>query len=329
MSTLIGKNILLISPSFFGYEKEIVKQLQAFGLNVHFIDDRINNDTLTKSIIRLGLSRRFLAQKFKTYFINELQKPSFEKVDFVLAISPEGFSREIVLEYRRYLPNTKFILYMWDSLKNKKNAIDSLSLYDLKFSFDLEDKERYNLNFLPLFYIDDYKNQKVNLYPKYKFCFIGTAHSDRVELVNKIVKNYNRDSKYTYLYIQSRWLFLYNKLTNVHFKDINFNDVNFNSLSKEKTVELINESEIIIDIHHPDQIGLTMRQIEMIGARKKVITTNQNVINYDFYNPVNILVIDRNNPVIPDKFVLGKYLELDHKVYEKYSLSHWLNSILN
>jgi|JI10StandDraft_1071094.scaffolds.fasta_scaffold191463_2 hypothetical protein len=329
MSNPNCKNIILISPSFFGYEIEISNKLKQLGYNVHFIDDRKSNDTFTKSILRLGIFKSFLLKKFKSYFLNELDKSLFNfNVDYVIVISPEGFSREILLEFKLKLPHSKFILYMWDSMLNKKNAVDCLPYYNFKYSFDSNDAHFYNLNFLPLFYIDDYKLE-INKCPRYKFCFIGTAHSDRIELVKNIVEKYSDFSFFMYFYLQSRFLYYYFKLSGTNFKNVKSNEINYTSLNKFETIEIINDSEIIIDIHHPNQVGLTMRQIEMIAARKKVITTNPHVSKYDFYNPKNILIIDRDHPIIPNQYVNELYVDLDSSIYDKYSINNWLITMLN
>ncbi|MCV4677987.1 hypothetical protein OFC08_34485, partial [Escherichia coli] len=59
-------------------------------------------------------------------------------------------------------------------------------------------------------------------------------------------------------------------------------DVEFEPLSQSEVVEMMKCSEIIIDIHHPRQRGLTMRTIECIGLNKKIITTNEDIKKYDF-----------------------------------------------
>lgn len=70
-----------------------------------------------------------------------------------------------------------------------------------------------------------------------------------------------------------------------------------------------------------------MRTIETHGMRKKLITTNQNIKNYDFYDENNILIVDRKNPVIPYAFVESKYKMLPENIYDKYSLTYWIKTI--
>ena len=70
-----------------------------------------------------------------------------------------------------------------------------------------------------------------------------------------------------------------------------------------------------------------MRSIEMLGAERKLITTNAAIKEYDFYNPNNICVIDRNNPVIDKQFLSIPYESVSPELYHKYSLDGWLEYI--
>ena len=64
----------------------------------------------------------------------------------------------------------------------------------------------------------------------------------------------------------------------------------------------------------------------MIGARRKLITTNSNIKEYDFYHPANIFIVDRECPVIPDDFFKMDY-QVNSDIYYKYSLDGWLDEI--
>ena len=99
---------------------------------------------------------------------------------------------------------------------------------------------------------------------------------------------------------------------------------NYKSKTPEEIARIINSSRAVLDIQHPRQTGLTMRTIEMIGMRKKIITTNKSIVKYDFYNPNNIMVIDRNNPMIDSSFFDKPYFELPKEIYDKYSIKKWI-----
>ena len=72
-----------------------------------------------------------------------------------------------------------------------------------------------------------------------------------------------------------------------------------------------------------------MRTIEMVGMNKKLITTNQTIKDYDFYNPKNISVVDRKNVVIDDEFLHTSYEPLSKEMYQKYSLQCWILEVLS
>ena len=71
-----------------------------------------------------------------------------------------------------------------------------------------------------------------------------------------------------------------------------------------------------------------MRTIEILGLKRKFITTNKDIVNYDFYNPNNIMVIDREQPQIDFNFFDLPYEELDDNLYNKYSLKNWILEVL-
>lgn len=95
----------------------------------------------------------------------------------------------------------------------------------------------------------------------------------------------------------------------------------------ETVANIMHRSKAILDIQHPAQTGLTMRTIETLGIGRKLITTNTDIVNYDFYNEENILVIDRTNPVIPNSFIEHNAKEVSQQIYQKYSLNGWIEEI--
>ena len=79
------------------------------------------------------------------------------------------------------------------------------------------------------------------------------------------------------------------------------------------------ESRAILDIAHPLQTGLTMRTIEVLfGIGRKLITTNKDIINYDFYNENNILIINRENLEIPKSFFEKEFIPYSKEFVESF-----------
>ncbi|MCV4684165.1 hypothetical protein OFB94_31245, partial [Escherichia coli] len=79
----------------------------------------------------------------------------------------------------------KFIMYLWDSVNNKPKVKRIINQFDSVFTFERDDAEKWGVTFLPLFYSPRFDNKHEHSL-KYDLFFIGTAHSDRVDLVNCI-----------------------------------------------------------------------------------------------------------------------------------------------
>ena len=64
-----------------------------------------------------------------------------------------------------------------------------------------------------------------------------------------------------------------------------------------------------------------------IGAGKKIITTNQEIEKFPFYNANNIFVINRENIQLEKMFFQTPYKEIDRETYDKFSLEGFLYNI--
>jgi hypothetical protein len=111
---------------------------------------------------------------------------------------------------------------------------------------------------------------------------------------------------YFYMFLPSRVVFYKLKYIDRSLPGAAVTDFKYVQLSKRETVQAMAKTRIVIDAEHPVQLGLTMRTIETLGAGRKLLTTNADVVNYDFYHPNNILVVNRNRIEIPESFIETK-----------------------
>ena len=114
-------------------------------------------------------------------------------------------------------------------------------------------------------------------------------------------------------------VYLFNKLTNPDYRWITLKDIHFKSLSSEEVCQIYNVSRCVLDIEHPKQSGATTRPIEMLPMKKKIITTNQHVKEFLFYNDNNFCVIDRDRPKLEDAFFHLPFLPVDEQLIQVYS----------
>lgn len=322
------KQILFISPEFFNYEKHITHQLLKLGTHVDFYNERPSNSLLTKGLIRV--KKNFLTKKINAYYQKILSEIKDKKYDFFLLIKGETIPSFFLEKFRESQPNCKMIYYNYDSFEEYPNLLNLLPYFDKKITFDHRDAQKYQLDFLPLFYTDNYrKNSSQENKLKYTLSCIGSIHTDRYSVASK-VKQIIEDkgfSTFIYFYAPSRITLLLKKIFDKNFKNFNLKYIKYKSLSEKEIKTLYEQSEIILDICKPFQNGLTMRTFETLALEKKMITTNENIVHYPFYHPQNIWVIHRDNIQIPNEFLESKYIEIDAKIVENYSLNSWIHSV--
>jgi hypothetical protein len=330
MLPLKDKKILFIAPKFFGYEKEIKNKMIEMGAEVDYFDERPANDFVTKSLIRLN--RNLIKKKNDEYYTHIIENTKIKEYDSILIVRGEAISKAKLKELKRSHSNAELILYLWDSISYNPNTAKINKIFDKVFTFDYEDSRTYpNMIFRPLFFIDKYKdlNKKSDKYI-YDIAFIGTVHTDRYHVIQKI-KRYADEHKlnvFIYMYYPSKLLFWIKKLFDKGFRSANIKDFHFIGLSQKEIIEKFSESNVILDIERPKQIGLTMRTLEVFGSGKKLITTNKSIENYDIYNPENIYIIDRENPILDKNFLTSNYQVPNDNLYNKYSIQHWIRDLL-
>ncbi|WP_299568288.1 hypothetical protein [uncultured Shewanella sp.] len=325
---LKDKKVLFIAPSFFGYEKDIAEELAALGAEVDYFDERPFTSSIAKILNRLNF-KFFIKKNIKQHFNKIINKSASKKYDFIFVISPETIDKDFLNKIKSTNENMMSILYMWDSLRNKSNAKKLLPCFDKVYSFDSTDRNNgTDIKFLPLFYNNDFVFSNLdNAVDKlYSVSFIGTVHSDRVKLAKMVMKQFKDKGfdTYSFFYCPSRLLFILKKIFTKEFDFISYNEVSFNSMSKKQIRDVFLKSNAVIDIQHPDQTGLTMRSVEMLGLNRKLITTNLDIKNYDFFNDNNIAIIDRNSPFIPNEFITSNYMAPNKQLVYQYSLQNWV-----
>lgn len=318
------KRVLFISPAYFSYENIIKNKLEEKGFVVDWFDDRPKMTTIGKGIFRLFPF--VLKRKAKRYINKIITQTQNNEYDFVFSVLGQAFTSKTMDRLKIVQPKAKCILYMWDSIDNFPNTLSFSNKFHECYTFDDLDAKKYNFKFLPLF-IYNYNHEEYE--EKYDACFIGTIKKGKYEKVSAIVSQLRKDGRnvFCYMYLQSKIVYLFYKLTDKSFRHAKMSDFKYEKLHLKEVTDISNASKYIIDCPMKHQDGLSMRTFECLGSKKKLITTNNNIVRYDFYNENNILVWDlyKENK----NFFNNQYYDLDDKILQEYSLENWLDKIFN
>ena len=60
--------------------------------------------------------------------------------------------------------------------------------------------------------------------------------------------------------------------------------------------------------------------------KKKMITTNKNVVKYDFYNENNILIMGIDKPEKIKDFLRNDYFDIKKDIIDTYEFECWLRT---
>jgi hypothetical protein len=322
------KNVLLISPETFSYSKLIKSELNDQGFSVVHWNSRLNESSLYKICLRVS---PVITKKYSEYFyIKRIYSEDIKKFQYVLVIKADGLTEKVIIELKKKYSNAKFALYLWDSIKNLKGIKKIAKQFEYISTFDPIDSKLMGWKYRPLFSsikIENLNHSSECIY-KYDLCFIGTNHSDRLSVINKILDKYrDKYEMYLYIFFQKEWILFVKKFLS---KDVRLSDnkiLHDNALHYSECMEIICNSRAILDIEHPNQRGLTMRTIEALTSNRKIITTNPTILDSDLFCHSRVEIINRQDPRIRDGFIFEDFTPIPLEILDRYTVKRWFADI--
>lgn len=326
------KKLLLIMPRFFNYQEIICDELTNMGYDVDFFDDRPSSNAWVKAIIRI--KKEIIRGYINNYFKKIMKTIENKRYDIVFLISGQSlsFSERMIERIKESQKQASFVLYQWDSQRNFPYIKKFHKYFDKIYSFDRTDVRcTNNLKFLPLFYSKDYAEigkKKKNEY-KYDFCFVGTAHPKKYKFIKKISEQllFIYPKQFIYYFLPSVIVFYYRKIHDKEFRYAKKGEFHYQPLRGLDICSVYENSRCVLDSAQDGQVGLTIRVMEALGAKKKLISTNKDIKNYDFYCPENIYIYDGDID-LDNIFFHSDYKAISDDIYDKYSLRSWLSEVL-
>ncbi|SON50962.1 hypothetical protein [Vibrio tapetis] len=321
-----GKDILFIAPVFYGYEKHITDALTSLGAKVTFLPEMDNS----------FLSR--VAKKVSSNYWSRLQRKNLKKIstaannddfDYVFIIRGAGLTTDFMKYLKLSQANAKFFLYQWDSYR-QNDYRDIIPYFDFVSSFDVADSKELNIPYQPLFYLPIYEGVGLSKgdEKKYDLSFVGAYHSDRLNIIKFFDKEMEKDGlKFHYhLYLKKIPLLVRLISGEISLRDVKY--IKTYSLTMKDVVDNYSFSKAVLDVELNIQTGLSMRTFEVLGSGLKLITTNHNILEHDFYDMKNMAVIDRNklhydSDLFSDR---GSIMETD---ISNYSIFGWIDRVFD
>ena len=278
MIDLKGLRILFIGIGFYDYDYTIKSFLEGKGAFVYYFSSVFYS---WQKRLCIRLNKEKLASKWSSKQILEKINGAPQNIDLIFIIKAEDFRQEHIDAMDRKYRDIPKILYLWDSLVRLPNRELLLKSFSRIITFDRKDAESYNLEFRPLFARNVRRTSTSDI--KYDLSFIGFMHSIRYRVLYQIKQELIRKGiRYKFILTTGNFNKWYNLHVTHSVKKEDEDMLYTSNLTYEEYMEILRNSNVILDISHPKQTGLTMRTIETLSLGKKILTTNNDIINYSF-----------------------------------------------
>lgn len=259
---------------------------------------KIYKDTCNFNGFWFKLFRKYKLPFMKIMF-DKWKKEKNDKIEKIIVFD-SGYNKYAIRAIKKSYKNAKIILYYWNHINEYSEKFLKDKAIDEFWTFDLEDVKKYKIKYNPQFYTKKVLLQDDKI--EYDILFLGR---------DKNRKNYIMDlkKKISKQKINSKIIIIEKENDFVQY---------------EEYLKMLSKSKTILDIVYGEKMGLTLRTMESIFFNKKLITNNQEVLQYDFYNPKNIFILGKDNEENLKAFIQADYENLDKEVIDYYDFETWV-----
>lgn len=174
------------------------------------------------------------------------------------------------------------------------------------WTYDSYDSEKYNIRLKKTsYYFKCFVKEKREI--KYDILFVG-REKGRGEILLKLKEYLERNGLKTKFVITSDGRF-------AHKKKYYQSEVSY-----EQIATWISESRSVLNVAMENQHGITVRDMECLFNKVKLITTNKNIRQAELYNEKNMYILDDSNWSGLLVFLKSEYDDSEKVDLKKYSL---------
>lgn len=310
--------ITIISYDNWGLNEHLKNTLEQNGhivRHINFFEFKHEYPDFKTKLYNFILKTLFNKNIKDFYYGNEILKKleeNSETQDIILTIKGEFIDPKSILTFKKF--TKKSIAFFNDSVSRCPKIKRVITAFDEVYSFEKKDCKKYNLKFITNWIYPIKTNTTSN--EKYQVYNISSKDK-RTFLLSKIARIL-KENDINYKII------IFHKKNKVKDPNLEFTSI---QIPLSEVNENLHNAQVLLDINRKGQNGLTFRVFESMALEKKLITTNSDIKNYDFYNPNNIMIIDEKKPNISLGFFDTKYEKISEMVFRKYTLDQWINEL--
>lgn len=295
------KKILVLKSNADDFERYFSESLRRCDLEVYPVYKERTKLGICIAIVLI----RYLKIPFQSWNYGKWKK-HLKKYDQIIVFY-RVWSYSVLQYIRKKHKQCKLIFWCW----NKKEDAIPQEIRECceVWSFDEADCEKYNLHHNMQFY--------------YPLQIAGSTIEQDVYFVGK-EKNRGEDILNTIKMLEEKKYRVKCEILSKN-KEINEKYRIDSPRPYEYVIKEILKSKCILDIGMKNQSGITLRVLEALFYKKKLITNNARAKELPFYCPNNIYILSENNEDL-EAFMEGPYDSSVDKYQDEFSIQRWLEN---
>ena len=303
------KPLILVNNENNGYFENAIANCNLFYI---FKSERMINRIFRKIILKTNSSLR------KILFTHWKKRAS--ECDTIILFDT-GNAVTILKYLKEYYSGKRIIFWYWNRV-SRSIPVDEIKKTGVEiWSYDPGDCEKYDLKYNVQFVFPQNYGINVSTSKEYDAFFIG-LDKNRGAILKAMAKHLKEAGCSFYYYlVKSKTKADSNVKQEYPYQP---------PVTYQKLIDMSIKSKALIDIIDEEQLGLTLRPIEGIYLKKKLITTMKHITDYDLYTPDNIFIWG-----VDDISKLKAFLESPYnnkgsvELKQKYSFDAWLHNFEN
>ena len=327
MSVFKDKSIMVLMPADVGIHVEVRRGLEQLGFRVKMatglperfryrgLGERLRN-LLHKAIGDRGYKRRLVQAQMQHQVDRTIDEAG--RVDFTLVIRADCFTHAQLEKARRN--SGRCYGYHWDGFNRFPGIEERLRYFHRFYVFDPADvRPAAGVGHADNFWFDRIAGDAATAEPDVDVYFVGT-YDGRAPFLLTTFERLRRQGQTVRAIIAGR-----NPGPRPDIADVSFPA---DGITYSENLDLLPSARILLDVPHLDvHQGLSLRVFEALGAGKKLITTNPQVLRCDFYHPDNVHLLTDDDEALA-RFLAAPAVPVASDLRLRHSFSAWLRRVL-
>lgn len=258
-----------------------------------------------------------------SYFIKDVLVSELMDIDHYtyIIVFDTMYKPGLIRIIRKRNSHARLILYFRNTIQSLKNvhwkfSYDEMNRYNAEiWSYSRKDCDvygfQYNAQFINTHLLEELHNEEY----KYDLVFIG-KEKNRTPILRSLYEECERCNLKSFFYVKGGGKEKYNT-----------NQDNEYLLYDLYLKKYASQSKALLDIVSEENYELTLRPLEALFLKKKLVTNFFDIKNEKFYNASNIFIYDDNlNHLV--EFLDTPLEDVSDEIKEGYTCEHWLKTFL-